>query len=173
MEPKKDITIFIVEDNEIYLKALEGHLKEKLKSNVTIHTYLNGEDCLSNMNLKPQIIILDYFLDSASEIASNGLEILKKVKKIDPKVAVVMLSGQDNSQVASDTMQYGAYYYVSKNESAFLRIQNAIFNIYRTIHHEAQLKKSKKVQMLMLVWIIVIILAVIVIFKFFPNLIRA
>ena len=109
MNTKKQINIFLVEDNEIYLKTLEKYLKENLKFNARIHTFLSGEECLKNMSLKPDIIILDYFLNSTTQEAANGLDILKKIDTTYPNVAVIMLSSQDNIKIATDTMKYGAY----------------------------------------------------------------
>src|ERR1035437_1313719 len=143
MNTKKQINIFLVEDNEIYLKTLEKYLKENLKLNARIHTVLSGEECLKNMSLKPDIIILDYFLNSTTQEAANGLDILKKIDTTYPNVAVIMLSSQDNIKIATYTMKYGAFEYVSKNESAFLRVHNVINNINKMIVQAAELKMNR------------------------------
>jgi DNA-binding NarL/FixJ family response regulator len=170
MNTKKQITIFLVEDNEIYLKTLEKYLKENLKFNVSIHTFLNGEDCLKNMNLKPHIIILDYFLNSTTEDAANGLDILRKIDTAYPEVAVVMLSSQDNIKVATDTMKYGAYDYVSKNDNAFLRVHNIINNINKMIVQADELKINKQIKRVLIVWIILLIGTAVALQLFYPEL---
>ena len=162
--------IFLVEDNETYLKTLETYLKKNLNYHARIHTFPNGEDCLKNMSLKPKIVILDYFLNSATQDAANGIDILKKIKTIDPEISVVMLSSQDNLQVATDTMKYGAFDYVSKNENAFLRVQNAIGNINKIIIQADELKMSRQVKRILIAWIILLIGASVVIQVFFPDL---
>jgi two-component system OmpR family response regulator len=164
--------IFLVEDNELYVKTLEKHLADNLDFSTRIYTFLNGEDCLQNMKLKPKIIILDYFLNSANENASNGLEILKRVKAIDPGVAVIMLSSQDNLKVATDTMKYGAFDYVSKNENSFLRVQNAINNINKMIIKESELRMSRVVKRVLIGWIILLIAISIIMQVFFPQFMR-
>lgn len=162
--------IFLVEDNSLYLKAFEKYLTEHLKINVNIHTFSNGEECQKNMSLKPKIIVLDYFLNSAAQDAANGLEVLKKIKTTDPNTAVIMLSSQDNIKVATDIMSYGAFDYVSKNENSFLRVLNAINNIDKMITQAYELKISRQIKWVLVGWIILLIGIAVVIRLFFPDL---
>ena len=164
--------IFLVEDNGLYLKALEQYLKDNLKFNVLIHTFKNGEDCMKNMGLKPKIVVLDYLLNSASQQAANGLDILKKIDTSYPETAVVMLSSQDDMKVATDTMKYGAYDYVAKGENAFLRVNNVINNINVLINQTAQLKTGRQVKGVLISWIVVLVVVIVVLQLFFPNLLN-
>ncbi|HET6244642.1 MAG: hypothetical protein H0V01_09070 [Bacteroidetes bacterium] len=40
-----------------------------------------------------------------------------------------MLSAKDGIKIAADTIEYGAFDYVSKSESTFIKIENLIKNI--------------------------------------------
>lgn len=131
MKKEPAYPIFLVEDNKVYQKSLKAYLTENLKFDVKIHLFSNGEDCLSNLNLNPGIIILDYYLNSKTKDTTSCIEMLKTIKMMHPEIGVIIISAQDNMKVATDTMKYGAFDYVSKNENAFLRIQNAINNIYK------------------------------------------
>ncbi len=162
--------IFLVEDNEMYLKTLERHLKEHLDTNAMIRTFSNGEECLKNMHLEPKIVVLDYYLNSLLPKAMDGLETLKKIKTMKPDTMVLMLSNQDNVQVATDTMKYGAFDYVSKNENAFLRVQNSINNIEKIITQSTAIKTGKQVRRVLIGWIILLIAIIIILQLFFPNL---
>lgn len=166
---KTSSPIFLVEDNEMYLKTLERYLKEHLNSPV-IRTFSSGEECLKNMPLEPKIVVLDYYLNSVSPNAMNGLEILKKIKLTKPDTMVLMLSNQDNLQVATDTMKYGAFDYVSKNENAFLRIQNAINNIEKIVSQSMVIKTGKQVKRVLVGWIILLVVTIVVLQIFFPDL---
>ncbi|HSH66475.1 MAG TPA: response regulator, partial [Bacteroidia bacterium] len=55
------IKIFLVDDDQMYLKALENEFKKN--ENFEIITYTTGEECLKNLHLNPDVIILDYFLN--------------------------------------------------------------------------------------------------------------
>jgi DNA-binding NtrC family response regulator len=110
---------------------LKTHLAKKY--NLEIITFNNGEDCVKNLHLNPTYIVLDYYLNVVRKDAVNGVEILKQIKMILPEVYVIMLSSQDKIQVAVDCMKFGAYDYVVKNESSFLRVENILENIHSFI----------------------------------------
>ena len=86
MTINKTITIFLVDDNALYLKDLEITFASKPYYNIV--TFATGELCLAQMALKPDIIILDYYLNSVKKDALNGLEILKKIRAVNSNVPV-------------------------------------------------------------------------------------
>lgn len=57
----------------------------------------------------PNVAIIDISLPGKS-----GLEILSLVKNVDPGLAVIMTSGQSNTQYAIEAMKSGAYDYLTK-----------------------------------------------------------
>ncbi len=112
--------IFVVDDDEMMAQMLSDHLQKKPFNKVSIfHT---GEDCIAHLAENPDVVILDYQLDSIVENAGNGLQILEKIKKLDKSVTVIMLSSQDQYGKALQTIQKGALEYVVKNNDAFKRI---------------------------------------------------
>ncbi|HEU4716953.1 MAG TPA: response regulator [Bacteroidia bacterium] len=135
-------TIFIVDDDATQLTMVADHLS-KFK-NITIKTFSSGEECIKNLSLKPQVIFLDYNFDKAGDKAKNGIDVLKSIKDADPSIEVVMLSGQDRIEVAVNTMKYGAFDYIVKNESSFHRAENAVKNIIRKIRLEGNVKIYKR-----------------------------
>jgi len=121
--------IFIVDDDPIIAEMLKDHLTKM--TNYEISIYESGEECLKHISQQPGIIFLDFYLNSVNRDAMDGLEVLQEIKKIDPEVDVVILSGQDKIEVAVKTMQYGAFDYIVKGEAAFYRAEKVVFNIYR------------------------------------------
>ncbi|MBU0765340.1 MAG: response regulator [Bacteroidetes bacterium] len=143
MKTNNKFMIFIVDDNRMFLESLEFNLRKNLKFTPEIRKYATGEDCLKDMHLKPAIIILDYLLNSEKVSAMNGIEVLKKIKMINSRTFVIMLSGQDRIDVAVDTMKYNAFDYIVKNESAFLKTQITINIILRELSLTKQLRNLK------------------------------
>jgi two-component system, OmpR family, response regulator len=121
--------IFIVDDDPVLAEMLKDHLTKMTSYDVSV--FDTGEECLKQLSQRPGIIFLDFYLNSVNKDAMDGLEILQEIKKIDPEVDVVILSGQDKIEVAVKTMQYGAFDYIVKGESAFYRAEKVVFNIYR------------------------------------------
>lgn len=130
------INLFLVDDDALFLKNLEIEFLEE--TDFTIKTFPTGELCLEHLFLNPDVIILDYHLDGIYENAMNGMEILDKIKNINPDIPVIMLSCQDKIDVAVNCMHHKAFDYVVKSETAFMRLQNIISNIllYRKMNKE-------------------------------------
>lgn len=121
--------IFIVDDDPVLAEMLKDHLAKM--TSYEIKLFDTGEECIKHLSEKPGIIFLDFYLNSVNKNAMDGLDVLQEIKKADPDVDVVMLSGQDKIEVAVKTMQYGAFDYIVKGESAFYRAEKSVFNIYR------------------------------------------
>ena len=119
MQKTKNPLIFIIEDNIVYKDLIVGHLQSKKYSNIKIFT--NANDCVKELRLKPDIIVLDYSYGGIS-----GLDLMRKVKEEHPGVDFIFISGQNDIEVAVNLMKLGAADYVVKNEKAPYRLVNAI-----------------------------------------------
>ena len=134
--------IYLVDDDESYLKIASHNLGQN--KSFTIKTFMTGEDVLKALNKKPAVIILDYFLDSEKPNAMSGIKVLQEIKQIAPDVEVIMLSGQEDIDVAVNSVKYGAIDYVVKNKSAFIRVQNDIKRVTKTKEKEQDQESSKR-----------------------------
>jgi two-component system OmpR family response regulator len=131
------VKLFIVDDDALLLKSLEIDFLQR--PDFEICTFATGELCIENLSQQPDIIILDYHLDGIDKEAMDGLQTLDKIKAIDPKIPVVMLSSQDKIEVAVNCMHHKAFDYVVKSETAFLRLQKVIEAIFQYKKMEKQL----------------------------------
>ncbi|HYM92654.1 MAG TPA: response regulator [Chitinophagaceae bacterium] len=136
MENGNKIKLFLVDDDAVFLKALEIDFLHH--TDFTLETFASGELCVENLSKKPDVIILDYHLDGVDKGAMNGIETLDKIKAFNPDIPVVMLSSQDKIDVAVSCMHHQAFDYVVKSETAFLRLQKNItaFFHYKKIEKE-------------------------------------
>lgn len=124
---KEKYTVVLVDDDFIFLEML----KETLVDNEDYHIVAlqSGEECVSHLHLKPDVIVLDYFLNSENPDAKNGLEILKEIHEIMPEAKVIILSGQEDGNIVYDFVRENATNYVVKDDNAFENIRKAIENI--------------------------------------------
>ncbi|MEO7768790.1 MAG: response regulator [Ferruginibacter sp.] len=132
----KQISIFLVDDDAMYLNLLKIELAEKPEYLVT--TFATGERCLEKLEEKPDLIVLDYYLDGIDKDALNGLETLSRIKSLHPNIPVIMLSAQDKIEVAVNCMKLQAFEYIVKSETAFARLHNAIL----TMLHYKKMEKT-------------------------------
>lgn len=128
MKTENKISLFLVDDDAVFLKLLEIELLQH--ADFAITTFSTGEACIEQLSQNPDVIILDYHLDGIDKNAMNGLETLDKIKTINADIPVVMLSSQDSIDVAINCMHHRALDYVVKSETAFLRLQKVISTLF-------------------------------------------
>ena len=126
---KNQKIIFIVDDDEFFAQVLKDHLEKSPK--YIVELYSTGEECLNELDKKPDLIILDFYLNKVNKEAANGLEILKKIKRNNNHQNVIMLSGQEQYGIALQTMAKGAEKYVMKDKSSFSEIDTIIKELLR------------------------------------------
>ncbi len=137
MKNGNKLTLFLVDDDALFLKSLEIEFLEV--ADFTIETFATGELCVKNLSHNPDVIILDYLLDGIDKKAMNGIQTLDKIKAFNPDIHVVMLSQQDKIEIAVNCMHHKALDYVVKSETAFMRLQKIISSIFRFKKMEKQL----------------------------------
>jgi DNA-binding NtrC family response regulator len=137
MKTNRTIKLFLVDDDAVFLKLLEIELLQY--SNLEVKTFATGELCLNNLELDPDVIVLDYFLDGIEKNAMNGIETLDLIKIYNAKLPVIMLSAQDKIDVAIDCMHHGAQDYVVKSETSFMRLKNILNGIFELEKLETEL----------------------------------
>src|SRR5580692_1731241 len=118
------IKVFLVDDDKMFLEALKHSLSEE---RIEIKRFPTGEECLENIKQEqPEIVILDYSLNSNCAFAMNGIQVLNKIKQSSPDTRVILLSSTYNEEVAFDGMKYGAYEYITKDASVMFKLKNTI-----------------------------------------------
>lgn len=135
------IKLFLVDDDVAYLKALEKEFLET--ADFEIEMFATGELCLAKIDQNPDVVILDYELSAIDLDAMNGIDVLDEIKAFDPNIPVIMLSAQDEINIAVNCMHHHAFDYVVKSETAFLRLQSIITNIFHLKNMEKKLNWYK------------------------------
>lgn len=124
MEFTKPKKIFLVDDDSLITEALTDFLTRKVAHEIKV--FQTGEECLKHLQENPDVIVLDFHLNTVNKNAANGMEILQTIKKAYPKIAIIMLSSQERYAIALQTIQKGAEQYVIKDENAFEKITQMI-----------------------------------------------
>ncbi|MFN6945857.1 MAG: response regulator [Cytophagaceae bacterium] len=137
MKKENKTKLFLVDDDALFLKSLEIEFSQQ--NEFEIETFATGEQCIARLSENPDVIILDYNLDSVQKDAMDGLSTLNRIKSFNPAIPVIMLSAQDKIEVAVSCMRHNAFDYVVKSETAFIRLQRIISKITHYQKIEKQL----------------------------------
>lgn len=110
METNQLSKIFVVDDDAFYREMYVQLLKNLGYSNIT--SFDNGQDCINHLTEEPDIIFLDHRMEPL-----DGIELLKKIKRFNPDIYILLISGQEDMQVAINALKYGAFDYIIKGEN--------------------------------------------------------
>jgi YesN/AraC family two-component response regulator len=90
--------------------GIRESLKLILDKDYEIIEATNGKECLENLKTNPvDLILMDIKMPKDS-----GLEILKKIKLINPAIKVIMVTGYKSVETATEAIKAGASDYIVK-----------------------------------------------------------
>jgi two-component system nitrogen regulation response regulator NtrX len=99
--------VLIVDDDPIICGIL-GHLIGEL--GYKTHSAGDSNEMIEFFDLQtPYVVLLDYNLPG-----TDGLKLLRLIKRLTPEVFVVMISGEATEEVARTSLRNGAFDYIAK-----------------------------------------------------------
>jgi DNA-binding NarL/FixJ family response regulator len=114
------LRITIVEDNPVVKDAFAVYISE-LSNHKVINTYITCEAALENLLAdNPDVILMDIELPGM-----NGIQGIKEVRKVLPKVNIIVITVHDNSEWVFEALVAGASGYITKT-SNHIKIIEAI-----------------------------------------------
>ena len=125
------LSIIITEDDNWYAEFIKHAIS--LTGDYNIQIVGTAEQLMKKLNTQPDIVTLDFNLPDA-----KGEKILEQIKIKCPESKVVIISGQEDVQIAVNLLSKGAFDYVVKNDES----RNRIFQIMRNIKENHGLKKQ-------------------------------
>ncbi len=114
--------IFVVDDDMFYLTLFKQQLINIGCEDIT--TFENGTDLLNEIQENPDVVFLDYMMDDFT-----GEEVLNKIKRYNPDIFVVVVSGQEGIQTAVNMLKQGAFDYLQKGDDELKKIKDVLIKI--------------------------------------------
>ena len=134
--------VLLVDDEKDFLEVLTRRLG---KREVNVAGVSSGEEALQYLQAKPiDVAVLDVKMPGM-----DGLTVLREIKKLNPLIEVIMLTGHASLEVALEGMRSGAFDYLMKPaeiDELLYKIQDA--HRAKTIQEEkiARLELQKEQQ---------------------------
>jgi two-component system nitrogen regulation response regulator NtrX len=115
-------TLLIADDEPSIISSLKGLLTDE---GFEVLTAANGYECLKVIEKEPpDLVLLDIWMPGI-----DGIETLKEIKKINPALPVIMISGHGTIETAVTATKHGAFSFIEKPVSidkVIVSINNAL-----------------------------------------------
>jgi DNA-binding NtrC family response regulator len=133
----ESIRIFIVEDDTFVGELYKHHLSLNPDYNLTL--FKSAKECLSNLHLKPDIICIDFGLPDMT-----GDLLLQKIQQVNKAIPIIVISGQEDIEVAVNFLKQGAKDYIIKDSQTKERLWNSILKVKETIKLKHEVEELKE-----------------------------
>ena len=134
--------VLLVDDERDFLEVLIRRLS---KRDVKVDGVPSGEEALQYLQVRPiDVAVLDVRMPGM-----DGITLLREIKKLNPLIEVIMLTGHASLEVALEGMRSGAFDYLMKPaeiDELLYKIQDA--HRAKTIQEEkiTRLEREKEQQ---------------------------
>lgn len=125
----RSLTVFIVDDNKVYLNLLKNVIKG---TNITVHTFDIGEDCLKCLDLAPDLVILDYHLDGVNPGVMKGDKIAELIEAELPDTEIIMISSDQKFKLLVDLKMTKGNRLIYKDKTALKKLKDKSKSAWQT-----------------------------------------
>ena len=135
---REKVSILIVDDDDLTLRTISIFLK---KMHYDVETCKNGTEAINAIKKNfYNIVLLDLKLPDI-----DGLEVLKKLKDMNPSISVIMMTGYGTIETAVRSMQYGAEDYLLKPFKKLNELDIVIQRVlrYKTLEDENRILREQ------------------------------
>lgn len=133
-------TILIVEDEKDLLHGLERTIKMSIDCEVI--TAENGRAAMQNLSQNG----VDLVLADIRMPEMDGISLLKEVKRIDPSITVIIMTGYGSIEEAVAAIKIGAYDFIQKpfNEERLLHLLQKGLELNRLVRENVRLMQTAR-----------------------------
>jgi DNA-binding NtrC family response regulator len=126
-----DLTALLVDDEEEFLNTL---IKRLRKRDVEAFGARSGEEALALLDERPaDVVVLDVKMPGM-----DGIQVLREIKRRNPLLEVIMLTGHASMEAAIEGMELGAFDYLMKP----INIDDLLYKI-QDAHKKKSLQEEK------------------------------
>lgn len=99
--------ILVVDDETSVVEVLSEYFSGQ---GYTVATASNGEEALRTVpDYRPAVVLLDVRMPGL-----DGVEVLRRIRAADKSIAVIMVTANEDVELARETLKIGAFDYVAK-----------------------------------------------------------
>ena len=117
-----DKLVYIIDDDQVYLKFMTEHFK-RMGGFIT-EIFLNGDEAINMLNKRrPDIIILDNHLEEPNK---SGMHYLKLLSKVKPRIPVIYITADTDIELRKTVEKMGVESFILKDSSFLVYLRTAL-----------------------------------------------
>jgi DNA-binding NtrC family response regulator len=128
--------IFIIEDDPWYGQILRHHLS--MNPDYELELFSTGKEFLNNLFKKPDLVCMDFGLPDIA-----GDKLLKEIKARDKNIPVIVISAQEEINVAVELLKAGARDYIIKDDHTKEQLWKSIIHIRENLNLRQEVEELK------------------------------
>jgi signal transduction histidine kinase len=131
--------VFVIDDDDVMLLTCRRTLE---KDGYDVETFQNGLDGIRRIEqLQPQLLLVDLKMPEL-----DGLQVIERVRKVDPDVVIAVITGYATISTAVEAMKAGAYDFLPKpfTPDELRLIVNRGHERWRLATESARLRREKE-----------------------------
>jgi len=129
-------TILIIEDDEPQLKSLAGFLENQSFDVIATASSVEGIRIASEQ-------VIDLVLTDFKMPEKNGMDVLREIKKINPEIAVIIMTAFGDIGTAVQVMKEGAFDYLTK---PILELDELEMTIRKALERKRLISENKELR---------------------------
>jgi len=130
------VRVLLVDDEEEFVTYLGQRLEAR---NFAVLTALNGDEAIALVREQEiDVVVLDVLMPGRS-----GMETLQELKRVNPLIEVIMLTGHGTVETAIDGMRLGAYDYLMKSTETTDLVEKITKAYARKSEQEARIRQAE------------------------------
>lgn len=122
-----EIKLVHIDDHHLFIQGVYSLIENETFLDIHSSASSLGEGLQICRSIKPEIVLLDYFLPDAI-----GLKSISEILLIDPEIKILLLSMENNPDIIEECRLAGAFGFLSKSltkKDLVMAIKNAIEGI--------------------------------------------
>ena len=129
--------ILVVDDEKNYTMIIGEILQEEGYTSITASSGMEALDILNNE-------IIDLILTDVKMPGMSGIQLLEKIKELNPDIPVIIMTAYGSVEKAVDAMHRGAYTFILKpfeNQALIAHIAKAL-SVYKIVQENRRLRDA-------------------------------
>jgi len=135
---KKEINIFVIEDDMIFtsilIDILDNIAADYVAQNVEVkyRTFYSAKEASFELRRNPDMVLLDYYIMDDSLQPLTAKEFIADAISVEANVDIIVISGQEDEKLIEEIKSKGIKAYFGKDPTSLKKLTPTIKNLIDT-----------------------------------------